>query len=142
MEIKKIMEREAALNVIEKIKHKINGEDLADICGEESKIIGGSPVIYDKFVQAVMCGLVYWDEEKNCLVQKLIKPVKVGDIARDSLYYRNHLNFRMMKSFKSNNEVETSVEAIAAITACPKQVIDEIEGQDQKICAACVDFFS
>ena len=69
MEIKKIMEKEAALACIEEMKNKICGVDLDSICDDKTSIIGGNEVVYNKFIQAVMCGLVYWDEEKNCLVQ-------------------------------------------------------------------------
>lgn len=142
MEIRKIMEKEAALSYIEEFKNKICGEDLDSICEEKTSVIGGNEAVFTKFVQAVMCGLVYFDEEKNCLVQKLIKPVKAGELERDTLYYRNHLTLGKMKAFKESKEMGLAIEAIAEVTACPVVLIEQIEGQDQKIASACVDFFS
>lgn len=142
MEIRKVMEKEAALEYINEIKDKICGVDLDSICDEETNIIGGNEQIFNKFVQAVMCGLVYYDDEKECLVQKLIKPVKAGQLEREALYYRNHLKLGQMKMFKEQKEMGVAIEAIATVTACPIPLIEEIEGQDQKIASACVDFFS
>ncbi len=142
MEIKKIMEKEAALACIEEMKNKICGIDLDSICDEKTNVIGGNETVYNKFIQAVMCGLVYWDEEKNCLVQKLINPVKAGELTRDTLYYRNHLTLGQMKSFKEQKEMGIAIEAIATVAACPIPLIEALQGQDQKIASACVDFFS
>ena len=89
-----------------------------------------------------MCGLVFWDDEKNCLVQTLINPVKSGELHREALYYRNHLTLGQMKMFKESKEMGVAIEAIATVTACPVPLIEQIQGQDQKIASACVDFFS
>lgn len=142
MEIRKKMEKDAALNYINEMKDKICGVDLDSICEEKTDIIGGNEQVFNKFVQAVMCGLVYYDEEKGCLVQNLIKPVKAGQLERDALYYRNHLTLGQMKMFKEQKEMGVAIEAIATVTACPIPLIEQIEGQDQKIASACVDFFS
>lgn len=142
MEIRKIMEKEAALACIEDMKNKICGVDLDSICDEKTSVIGGNEAIYNKFIQAVMCGLVYWDDEKNCLVQKLTNPVKAGELTRDTLYYRNHLTLGRMKSFREQKEMGIAIEAIATVTACPAPLIEALQGQDQKIASACVDFFS
>lgn len=142
MEIRKVMEKDAALNYINEMKDKICGVDLDSICEEKTDIIGGNEKVFNKFVQAVMCGLVYYDEEKGCLVQNLIKPVKAGQLERDTLYYRNHLTLGQMKMFKEQKEMGVAIEAIATVTACPIPLIEQIEGQDQKIASACVDFFS
>ena len=142
MEIRKVMEKDAALNYINEMKDKICGVDLDSICDEKTDIIGGNEQVFNKFVQAVMCGLVYYDEEKGCLVQNLIKPVKAGQLERDALYYRNHLTLEQMKMFKEQKEMGVAIEAIATVTACPIPLIEQIEGQDQKIASACVDFFS
>lgn len=142
MEIKKIMERETALERINEIKNKIGEVDLDSICEEETSVIGGNEAVYKKFVQAVMCGLVFWDDEKNCLVQTLINPVKAGELHREALYYQKHLTLGQMKRFKEDKEMGVAIEAIATVTACPVPLIEQIQGQDQKIASACVDFFS
>ena len=62
MEIRKVMEKDAALNYINEMKDKICGVDLDSICEEKTDIIGGNEQVFNKVVQAVMCGLVYYDE--------------------------------------------------------------------------------
>ncbi len=142
MAIEKIMEKESALNVIDDIKNKICEVDLDSICEEETKIIGGNELIYKRLVQAVMCGLVYWDEEKNCLVQKLINPLKSGELIREQLEYKRKISLGQMKVFKGDNSIDYAIETLAAITSAPKVLIGQLAGQDQQIATACVDFFS
>lgn len=142
MTIEKIMEKESALKEIDNMKNKICEVDLDAICEEETKVIGGNEIIYKRFVQAVMCGLVYWDEEKNCLVQKLINPLKSGELTREQLEYKHKITLGQMKTFKSDTSLEYGIESLATITSVPKVLIGQLSGQDQQIATACVDFFS
>lgn len=142
MAIEKIMEKESALKEIDNMKNKICEVDLDAICEEETRVIGGNEIIYKRFVQAVMCGLVYWDEEKNCLVQKLINPLKSGELTREQLEYKHKITLGQMKTFKSDTSLEYGIESLATITSVPKVLIGQLTGQDQQIATACVDFFS
>lgn len=142
MTIEKIMEKESALKEIDNIKNKICEVDLDTICEEETRVIGGNETIYKKLVQAVMCGLVYWDEEKNCLVQKLINPLKSGELTREQLEYKHKITLGQMKTFKGDTSLEYAIESLATITSAPKVLIGQLSGQDQQIATACVDFFS
>ena len=75
--IKKIMEKEQALAVLDEIKNNICEVDLDELCGEKTEIVGDNKdEIYKKVVQAVMCGLVYWDEEnyQNMVADGLANP--------------------------------------------------------------------
>ena len=47
-----------------------------------------------------------------------------------------------MKMFKESKEMGVAIEAISTVTACPVTLIEQLQGQDQKIASACVDFFS
>lgn len=142
MTIEKIMEKESALKEIDNIKNKICEVDLDAICEEETRVIGGNEIIYKRFVQAVMCGLVYWDEEKNCLVQKLINPLKSGELTREQLEYKHKITLGQMKAFKGDTSFEYGIESLSTITSVPKVLIGQLSGQDQQIATACVDFFS
>lgn len=142
MTIEKIMEKESALKEIDNMKNKICEVDLDAICEEETRVIGGNEIIYKRFVQAVMCGLVYWDEEKNCLVQKLINPLKSGELTREQLEYKHKITLGQMKTFKSDTSLEYGIESLSTITSVPKVLIGQLSGQDQQIATACVDFFS
>ena len=142
MTFEKIMEKESALKVIDDIKNKICEVDLDTICEEETRVIGGNETIYKRLIQAIMCGLVYWDEEKNCLVQKLICPLKSGEIERKLLEYKHKITLGQMKAFKADSSIDYAIETLSTITATPKVLIGQLVGQDQQIATACVDFFS
>ncbi len=139
--VTKIMERESALKILEDMKNKICDVDLDALCGEETNVKAANETLFNRLVQAVMCGLVFYDEEKSCLVQKLIKPVKSGEMSREALYYRHQLTLGQMKQFKSTNEIGYGIESLATITACPIHLIEQLAGQDQQIATACIDFF-
>lgn len=143
--VQKIMEKESALNVLEDIKNKIGGVDLDEICGEKAEIKenteGGEDVIYKRLVQGIMCGLVYWDEDKQCLVQELISPVKSGEIECDKLYYKNKLTLRDGKDFKAKNQVGLTVESLSVCCGRPVQIIEKIHGTDVNIAMGCLSFF-
>ncbi len=143
--VEKIMERESALKVLEDIKNKIGGVDLDEICGEKVEIKedtqNGEDVIYKRLVQAIMCGLVYWDEQKECLAQELINPVKSGEIECDKLYYKNKLTLKDGKDFKAKNQVGLTVESLSVCCGRPTQIIEKIHGTDVNIAMGCLSFF-
>ena len=141
MEIRKIMEKETAIKNLEEIKNKICDVDLDAICGEETSIKDNGDVTVKMLIQAVMCGLVYWDEEKECLCQKLIKPLKSGEIERKELLYKHGLTLGEMKDFRSNSEFEHAIKSLATITACPVHLIEKLGGQDMQIATGCTSFF-
>lgn len=143
MTIQKIMERESALKIIDEIKNKIGGVDLDELCEDnvEIKEDEENKVIHKRLVQAVMCGLVSWDETENCLMQELIVPVKSGEVSLDKLYYKNKLRLKHGKGFKAKNQAGLTVESLAVACARPTQVIEQITGQDIQIALGCLSFF-
>lgn len=142
-QITKIMERDSALKVIDDIKNKIGGVDLDAICGEETRVTedGENDTIFKRLVQAVMIGKVYWDDDKQCLVQELLHPVISGEVTLDTLYYKNKLKLKDGKEFKAKNQAGLTIESLATACARPKQVIEQIHGQDINIAIACLGFF-
>lgn len=141
--VQKIMEKDSALKVIDDIKNKIGGVDLDELCGDKVDITEDkeNEIIFKRLLQAVMCGLVSWDETENCLVQELVTPVKSGDVTLDKLYYKNKLRLKHGKNFKSNNQAGITIESLAVACSRPTQVIEQMTGQDINIALGCLNFF-
>lgn len=145
-DIKKIMERDSAKKIIDEIKLKICGLDLEKICSDEEVIeeIKKSPFeqkIQRSLENAVMCGLVRFDEQKNCLVQELIHPLKSGEMECDTLYYSNKLNLGHAKGQRANDSTEALIIILNLITGKPKPLICQLQMQDITIAEACINFF-
>lgn len=143
--IEKKMERESALKIIDEIKNQICDIDLDEICGDSVNVTeGGSKdeqKIFNKVVQAVQCGLVYWDEDENCMAQKLIHPLKSGTIEKEVLFYKHNVTLADAKSAKSQNPTEMMILSLAVVTANATQVIEKLRGQDLNIAIGCLSFF-
>ena len=141
-EIRKIMEKESALKIIDEIKNKICEVDLDELCGDEVSVVEGeSSTILKKVIQAVQCGLVEWDEEENCMVQTLIHPLKSGQLTAEKLYYKNTITLGDARGMKAVNQAELTIQSISNITARPTQLIEKIRGQDLHIAIGCLSFF-
>lgn len=142
MEVKKIMEKETALNLINDIKNKICDVDLDELCGDEVEVAqGDSSVIFKKVVQAVQCGLVEWDEEEKCLTQTLIHPITSGTMKADKLFYKTNITLGDAKNYKTTNQAEIMINSIANVTGKATQLIEQLRGQDLNIAIGCLSFF-
>lgn len=143
--VQKIMERESALKVIDDIKNKICDIDLDDLCGEKAEVLQGDKTddTYNKLIQAVMCGLVYWDDNENCMVQELIHPVKSGDMTADKFYFKYPVTLGEAKDIASRaaNQMQASVNILSHITGRAAHLIENLRGQDVPIAMGCVGFF-
>lgn len=141
--VNKIMERESALKVLDEIKNKICDVDLDELCGEETSIKpnGENDEIYKKMIQAAMCGLVRWDDEKNCMVQVLIHPIKSGEVEATELYYKHTITLGVAKGFDAKNQAGLLNESIAHATGRPVQLIEKLYGVDMNIATGCIGFF-
>ena len=140
--IKKIMEQESALAVLDEIKNKICDVDLDELCGEKTEIVGEKKdEIYKKLVQATMCGLIYWDDENECMAQKLIHPLKSGETKAETLLYKDNVTLGDAGSFSAKNQASLLKESLSLITGRPMQLIEQLKGQDMTIATGCVSFF-
>ena len=143
MAITKIMERASAIKVIEKIKDLICDVDLEELCGESVDIneSAAKKESMEILIRAVMCGLVYWDDDKNCMVQKFIRPLKSGAQTADYIEYRNKLTLENARDFNAINQIELTINALAAVSGRSIQLIGKLSGQDLSIATACISFF-
>ena len=142
MEIRKKIEKETALKEIAEIKTKIVGENILEILesDEVNKEIAGVKA-GDYLIAAVMSGIVYYDDEKKCVVQKLINPVQSGEQTADTLYYKNNLTLGIMRDEDTSNQLALTINVITRLTGRTKQVIEKIWGQDLHIMQDISAFF-
>lgn len=137
MKLEQVMDRDEAQKYIEDIADKleINMMDFGvrEKSADEIKTEG-------IFKEAVMAGLVFYDEDKSCLCQKLTKEITAGDYTRDHLYYRTKFKVKDARKLKSDG-IEASMDMIARVCDVPKAVINEMHGLNLDIAMACLDFF-
>lgn len=91
-------------------------------------------------LQGVMAGLIYYDEEKKCLVQKLTRTIRSGDFERNELYYKNKFKVRDAKKLKEGG-FDASVKMLSNVCDVPEAIINEMHGTNLEIAMACLDFF-
>lgn len=141
----KKMEKESALKIIDEIKNNICDVDLDEICGDSVKVVEGEgkdeEKIFNKVVQAVQCGLVYWDEDEKCMVQELIHPLKSGEMTADKLLYKNNVTLADAKSAKSQNATEMMIISLSVVTGRATHLVEKLRGQDLNIAIGCLSFF-
>ena len=91
-------------------------------------------------IQGVMAGLIYYDEEKKRLVQKLTRTIRSGDFERNELYYKNKFKVRDAKKLKEGG-FDASVKMLSNVCDVPEAIINEMHGTNLEIAMACLDFF-
>lgn len=140
--IRKKMEKSRAIEILTEIKQHICGVDIDEICdGDELSKSNELQQTYKRVIQAIQCGLVYWDEANNCLVQKLINPVKCGELEATEFKYKNRPTIDELQAMNVNNEIEAFIGIMSTITARPTQIIGQLYGQDLQIATGCMSFF-
>lgn len=157
-EIKKIMERESAKKLIDEFKLKICGVDLEKICSDDELIENAQEKLANKKTEAeekaerifnkykrtlenaVMCGLVFWSVEEDCLCQRLIKPVTSGEQECNVLKYKNQLCLNDTKD-QSDNVTQILIDNLCKITGRTKQLIGKLGNDDVDIATGCISFF-
>lgn len=142
-QIRKIMEKETAVKVLNEIKDSIGGVDLMEICDDvpEIKPEDIQDPIQKILIAAIQCGLVYWNEEENCLTQKLIRPVKSGEITAEEFKYKHRLSINQLKSINAKSELDLFEKGFSQMVARPSQLIGQLTGQDIQISMGCLSFF-
>jgi len=141
-EITKIMSKAAAEQVLEDIKNRLCDVDLDAICGDEVSVERGeNEILYKRVIQAIMCGLVYWNEEKGFMVQKLIKPIKSNEITIEELEYKYPIKLGQVKGMNAKNDADVLLQSLAIITGRGKHALEGLTGRDNEIAAGCFNFF-
>lgn len=143
-QIRKIMERESARKAIEDFKLKICYVDLDDICKDED-VSSNVPQITDALMHylenAVMTGLVYYDEDKQCLVQRFIRPLKCGEQTAEFIEYKNPVTLAQIKDRQSATQIDALIHVLSLVSGRSKPLLGQMSGQDVQISMACVAFF-
>jgi len=139
MAIEVIMEKEQAQEVYDEICKKLDVIDLDTICGDEDE---QALKMKEKMIQAIRCGLVYFDNDKNCLIQKLIKPLESGGITKEYLEYRNRLTLKSMHKVNEANGMKSLQEMLAQVTGAGYNILNWITGEDFRIAQSCLGFYN
>lgn len=142
MEIRKKFTKEQAKNEINNIKTSILGANILNLLESEDvkdEVENVEPGKY--LIAAVMGGLVYYDEEKKCLVQNLINPIQSGEQTADCLYYKNNLTLGIMRDENTSNNYSLTINLITRITGRTKQIIEKVFGQDLQVMQDIASFF-
>lgn len=140
--ISKIMSKDAAEKVLNDIKNRLCEVDLDELCGDELSVERGeNEILYKRVIQAIMCGLVYWDEEKGFMVQKLIKPIKSNEIIIEELEYKYPIKLGQVKGMNAKNDADVLLQSLAIITGRGKHALEGLTGRDNEIAAGCFNFF-
>jgi len=137
------IQKEQAIFEIENMKEKIIGENILRVLSADSGIQNEIDKIEPPkyLIAAVMTGHVYYDEEKNVVVQKLIKPIQSGEQATDALYFSNRLTFDLLVEENTGNEIAMIKNIITRLTGKSKQLIGKLEVQDMIIAKEITTFF-
>lgn len=148
--IQQIMEESDAIRIYNEMSEKLGIVDLKRICKIKPKpkdddSVAQSPDVdemrYNTMIRAIACGLVYWDDEKNCIVQKLAPIVQDGDIKREFIYYKNKYSMKQAKKSKTTG-LGAHVEMLGFCCELPTCIIDGLAGMNLEVSLACMDFFS
>lgn len=142
--VQKIMERETACKQIAEMKLKICGIDLDALCDDE-EVKGDAKKSPDEIRKSLenawMCGLVYFDENKNCLVQKLISPLVSKEQSCDVLIYEKQMSLNDVRARQCATEIEALLYTLSLITGRSMHLLGTMKGQDVQIAMACISFF-
>lgn len=137
MKIEEKMSKDEAERYIDEMAEKLEIDLLDFGIKEKTEEEKKSSV---NLLQGVMAGLVYYDEEKKCLVQKLTRTIRSGDFERNELYYKNKFKVRDAKKLKDGG-FDASVKMLSNVCDVPEAIINEMHGTNLEISMACLDFF-
>ena len=141
MEIRKIMSKAEAEKEYQSICEKLNIVNIDDIC-EDTEKNEYEILMHRKLLQGIMCGLVYFDEEKKYLVQKLIAPLESGELKRTELTYKYKLNMKRMRNINESLGTKSYEDMLSEVTCEPEKLIGEMQGTDFMIAQGCLGFFT
>lgn len=140
--VSKIMDISDAKRIYNEIFEKLDIVDLDKLCPIEEKKVAEEikqreKAVEDKLVQAIACGLLYWDNDNNCLTQKLVKPIKTEETSIDILYYKSALKLSMQRLI-----AEKDMPAIIArLTGHGTVTVGEMQAFDSAIAVLVVTNF-
>lgn len=137
MKFEQVMDKDAAKDYIEKMAEQLD-IDLVDFnvrqkTDDEIKLEAD-------LLEGVMAGLIYFDEEKKCMVQKLTKNIVSGDYERDHLYYKYKFKVRDARKLKEQG-LEASLEMLTKVCDVPRAIVNEMHGRNLDFAFAGMNFF-
>lgn len=131
----KLNEKQAN-DVFANILSKLEIQDIDKICPSANAKNDG---LEDLVKRAIRCGLVSWDDNENCLVQKLINKIDIGGgVEAEALKYNNGFVTLGMQDKLQSGDV---VGIVSDLTGRPEALIGKMRGQDSTIASALVKCF-
>lgn len=125
-----------ANDVFANILSKLEVQDIDKICPSANAKDDG---FEDLVKRAIRCGLVSWDDNENCLVQKLINKIDIGGgVEAEALKYNNGFVTLGMQDKLQSGDV---VGIVSDLTGRPGALIGKMRGQDSTIASALVKCF-
>lgn len=125
-----------ANDVFANILSKLEVQDIDKICPSANAKDDG---LEDLVKRAIRCGLVSWDDNENCLVQKLINKIDIGGgVEAEALKYNNGFVTLGMQDKLQSGDV---VGIVSDLTGRPGVLIGKMRGQDSIIASALVKCF-
>lgn len=125
-----------ANDVFANILSKLEVQDIDKICPSANAKDDG---LEDLVKRAIRCGLVSWDDNENCLVQKLINKIDIGGgVEAEALKYNNGFVTLGMQDKLQSGDV---VGIVSDLTGRPGALIGKMRGQDSIIASALVKCF-
>ncbi len=142
LEIKKKMEKETALKMLNEFKEAVVGQNILELIESEKVEQEFGDAEPGKYLQAaVMGGLVYLADDGKTLVQKLINPIASGEQKAETLYYKNRLTLDIIRDESTGNEIAKAINIVTRLTGQTKQLIGKLWGQDLYITQEIAAFF-
>lgn len=137
--IEKIMDREEAESQRDVILEKLGLVDLNRLT--DFKVTEQEAKEERLIIQGIMTGLVYYDDEKACLVQKLKDPITIGTLTtRTHFYYKNKYKVSDAKASKFSG-IDESTNMLSKVCELPMSIVDALTGLDLEMSMACLSFF-
>jgi len=125
-----------ANDVFTNILNKLEIQDIDKICPSVNTKDDGFEELAKR---AIRCGLVYWDDNENCLVQKLINKIDIGGgvVAEQFKYNNGFVTLGMQDKLQAGD----AVGVVADLTGRPEALVSKMRGQDSSIASALVKCF-
>lgn len=137
MRLQQIMTKEEAEKYIDEMADKLEIDILDFEVGAKSS---EELKLNSDLLEGVMAGLIIYDDDKNCLTQKMTRKIKIGDYEYDTFCYRYKFKIKDARKMKDGG-LENYINMLSKVCDVPVSVLNELYGKNLEYAMACLDFF-
>ena len=137
MRLQQIMTKEEAEKYIDEMADKLEIDILDFEVGAKSS---EELKLNSDLLEGVMAGLIIYDDDKNCLTQKMTRKIKIGDYEYDTFHYRYKFKIKDARKMKDGG-LENYINMLSKVCDVPISVLNELYGKNLEYAMACLDFF-